>query len=208
MSSFILNIQAKGFQHDTRRRLAATNSPSKTPSMKPSSASPTTRLPSASPSVAPTTRGYFDYSCLHSNAWRTVGKYNSIFSTKTNVLTSAMGVISQGTANSWNVMYTGIPQYDQFVTAELVTALNSRPKSSTDFISGATTAVVGSTVEFGTNIGYTTSSCSLGYWPPGPSCPSASNRTASFPLLPAWESSTGLCTVAIFFLVNCGWSYV
>jgi hypothetical protein len=67
-----------------------------------------------------------------------------------------------------------------------------------NFISQSkTTKVAGDYVHFGDDIGYTTSGCSMGYWPPGPVCAAAQNDTdaiASFTLLPAVEGSSGCYT--------------
>lgn len=74
---------------------------------------------------------------------------------------------------------TGIPKYDVTITQDMIDGLNSRPRASSDFIAGSTTAVAGELVEFGANIGYDSSNenCPTtggdGYWPPGPGCPTA-----------------------------------
>ena len=72
---------------------------------------------------------------------------------------------------------TGIPKYDVSMTQAMIDELNSRPRASSDFYSGATTATAGQLVEFGQDIGYisSTTNCDstggAGYWPPGPVCP-------------------------------------
>lgn len=72
---------------------------------------------------------------------------------------------------------TGIPKYNVTITQDMIDTLNSRPRASSDFIAGATTAVAGELVEFGANIGYNSSTENCpdtggdGYWPPGPGCP-------------------------------------
>ena len=79
---------------------------------------------------------------------------------------------------------TGIPKYDVTITQDMIDNLNSRPRVSTDFIAGATTAVAGDLVEFGANIGYDSSTENCpdtggdGYWPPGPGCPTQQTVTA------------------------------
>lgn len=75
------------------------------------------------------------------------------------------------------VQATGIPKYDITMTQDMVDELNSRPRASSDFYSGYTTATAGQLVEFGEDIGYisSTDNCDstggAGYWPPGPVCP-------------------------------------
>jgi hypothetical protein len=86
-----------------------------------------------------------------------------------------------------------IPKYDHVFTSDDITTLNSRPSASSDFVSGSTTAVAGNTYQFGANIGYNTKSCSKGYWPPGPSCPTASSSTYSWDLTPAPETNSDGC---------------
>ena len=162
-----------------------------------------------------------DYSCYYAESWATNTNkhYNSYFSAYTDVLTSGYisssrrrlqpqpppppggggggggGGTSTGTAltTGWKVTFKGIPNYDHTFTASEVAALNARPKKSSDFSSGATTAKAGDYVEFGKNIGYVTTSCSNGYWPPGPSCPTASDRSYVFPIAPAPETKSDGC---------------
>jgi len=83
-----------------------------------------------------------------------------------------------------NVETSGIPQYYHVITQSDVQWLNSRPDASHDFIAGSTTANVGQVVEFGESIGYSSSHCSLGYWPPGPDCPIPSSKSVNFPIQP------------------------
>lgn len=88
-----------------------------------------------------------------------------------------------------------IADYRTTMTQQLIQELNGRPRASTDFRLGHTTATVGQVVEFGDDIGYTLQSCSLGYFPPGPGCPTAQSRTFAFPIQPIQASqaiSTGL----------------
>lgn len=93
------------------------------------------------------------------------------------------------------VSATGIPGYVHTMTSNDINNLNSRPHASSDFVSGATTAAVGDSVYFGEDIGYTTHSCSTGYWPPGPQCPSDMSRVSNFPLYPVESNSTCYTTL-------------
>ena len=43
-------------------------------------------------------------------------------------------------------------------------------QASRDFTTGKTTAKAGTVYSFGSNIGYSSTACTLGYWPPGPDC--------------------------------------
>lgn len=84
----------------------------------------------------------------------------------------------------------GIPEYDVTITQDIVETLNARPKASSDFTDGASTAVAGVVVEFGADIGYisTGDNCDTtggyGYWPKGPACPQADEREVYFPTEP------------------------
>jgi hypothetical protein len=84
----------------------------------------------------------------------------------------------------------GIPEYDVTITQDMVDVLNDRPKASSDFTDGTTTAVAGDLVEFGADIGYisTGDNCDTtggyGYWPKGPACPQADEREVYFPTDP------------------------
>ena len=153
-----------------------------------------------------------DYSCYHAGSWieNTNLYYSSIFSAYTDILTSnyiptsaaakptaaptrspAGGGISP-LSTGWKVTFKGIPNYDHTITSSEISALTSRPRASTDFVSGSTTASTGDFVAFGQNIGYSTSSCSKGFWPPGPSCPAAADRSYVFTVIPAPETRSGM----------------
>lgn len=101
----------------------------------------------------------------------------------------------------------GIPEYDITITQDIVDGLNNRPKASSDFADGATTAAVGDVVEFGADIGYisTGDNCDttggFGYWPKGPACPQADPREIYFPQEPTEtteECENGLGKVGLF----------
>jgi hypothetical protein len=130
-----------------------------------------------------------DYSCLHSDSWllNRNSETNSYFSSTTEVSSSSRS------SDTWSTTTKQIPKYNKLFSASDISALNSRPKASTDFITGSTTAVAGSAYQFGANIGYKTQSCSKGYWPPGPSCPSATTVTDSWDLTPSPETNSDGC---------------
>ena len=50
---------------------------------------------------------------------------------------------------------------------------------------------VGQVKEFAADLGYNSSSCSLGYWSAGPVCPKVLSSSAEFSLFPAPETSSG-----------------
>ena len=83
-----------------------------------------------------------------------------------------------------------IADYYTTMTANMIQELNSRPRAATDFRQGHTTATVGQVVRFGDDIGYNSAGCNLGYWPPGPGCPTAQNRTFNFPMQPLRATQT------------------
>jgi hypothetical protein len=89
----------------------------------------------------------------------------------------------------WKVTFTGIPRYTRNVSSWDMSLLNGRPNYDTDFKSGPTVSV-GDTVNFGDNIGYRSTSCTLGFWPPGPDCPDQLSGEYVWPIQPARESSS------------------
>jgi len=131
-----------------------------------------------------------DYSCLHSAAWQLNANNNNDYSLTFSANTEITSSGSSG-STSWTIVFNQIPYYYYNFTKSVISALNSRPKASTDFTTGRTTATLNSLYQFGSNIGYVSSPCNLGYWPPGPVCPSATVKTVSFNLKPAIESSSG-----------------
>jgi hypothetical protein len=115
--------------------------------------------------------------------------FSSVFTANTEVVVS-YGIA--GTTNIWTVSSNQIPFYDYNFSTSVVSTLNSRPLAGSDFSSGQTTAAVGRTYAFGSNIGYSSGSCGLGYWPPGTAvCPYATSVSVSFSLKPATEVSAG-----------------
>lgn len=136
-----------------------------------------------------------DYSCLHYQSWllnvNNANDVSSIFSTNTDIVVSYG---TAGTTNVWTVTSNQIPYYFFNFSSAVISSLNSRPTAATDFSGsgGLTTAVVGRSYPFGSNVGFTSGSCGLGYWPSGTAvCPLASSTSLQFKLKPAPEISTG-----------------
>ena len=105
----------------------------------------------------------------------------------------------------------GIPKYDVTITQDIIDGLNDRPNAASDFDTGVTTTNVGDVVTFGEDIGYisTGDNCDSasgetggdGYWPKGPACPQADERTVYFPVEPTEtteECENGLGKVGLF----------
>lgn len=100
------------------------------------------------------------------------------------------------------VSASGIPNYSVVMTQADIDTLNSRPEAASDFDNGQTTAQVGDTIVFGQDIGYNIVhiGCALGYWPPGPACPSDQQREARIPASPTpaeTECATGTNTMGL-----------
>lgn len=131
--------------------------------------------------------GAVDYSCVHQNSWiLNDGTTNKHFKSIVDIKSSIFDP-----SGFWSTTFDSIPNYNHLFTSDDISFLNSRPKS--DFAAGhATSAVAGKTYEWGSNIGYKTLSCSLGYWPPGPSCPTAQNNRFVASLRPAPETMQGI----------------
>lgn len=173
--------------------------------------------------VPPSTTFYNkDYSCYHMLSWQenTNSDYNSQFSSYSDVIGSqyvssssrrlaglppppggggvptaatTMAPTSAVLATGWKMQATGIPKYNHNMTTFDMYLLNSRPKKSSDFSTGSTTAYRGELVTFGQSVGYSvTQGCTTsGYWPPGPRCPTQQSNSFVFPIDPAPETSTG-----------------
>lgn len=99
---------------------------------------------------------------------------------------------------------TGIPNYTVTMTQDDIDSLNNRPRARMDFsaTNGLTTAQVGDVIEFGEDIGYEIprAGCELGYWPPGPECPSNQNKSSILPVEPKPASTacaTGLNSIGV-----------
>ena len=94
--------------------------------------------------------------------------------------------------NTFNrITASGIPDYAVLMTQADVDALNARPKAAADFVGGLTSAQPGDLIAFGDDIGYNIihQGCDLGYWPPGPVCPTDQQREANIPAQPTPANS-------------------
>ncbi|MBL4632118.1 MAG: YHYH protein [Paraglaciecola sp.] len=90
----------------------------------------------------------------------------------------------------------GIPKYETTITQVILDELTNRPRASTDFVTGASTVSVGDEIVFAQDIGYNsnsncTTNAGFGAWPPGPECPTDSERTAYLPVEP--RPTTEVC---------------
>jgi hypothetical protein len=121
------------------------------------------------------------------------------------VFGSLVNVQSVATSGSTvTVTTTDIPSYATTITSSILSSLNSH--SSSDYRSGATTATLNQTVNFGADIGFkTAASCTgkagYGYWPPGPACATAQTHSFSFPLTPTKATtltSTSSAEIGLF----------
>ncbi len=101
---------------------------------------------------------------------------------------------------------SGIPNYDVGITQKIIDELNSRPRLGNDFVAAATSAVLGSIVKFGEDIGYRSSTANClstggdGYWPPGPACPTNQSKQeylAVEPVPTATRCETGLGAIGL-----------
>lgn len=171
-----------------------------TPTARPTiTFSPSSKAPVKSSSPSSTIYSV-DYTCLHANSWliNKNNNYNNYFKSWTEIANSHLTSHGQ----IWSVLASQIPNYNKIFTAADIQTLNSRPKASTDFKTGQTTAVAGRNYTFGTNINYVTNSgCNLGYWPPGPVCPAAQNKVLNFTVTPAPANTGVLSEGSVVFAV-------
>lgn len=108
--------------------------------------------------------------------------------------------ITVGGRDYMRVTATGIPDYEIIITDNILNALLSRPKASSDFLSGSPTVQVGDMISFGQDIGYrSNSSCGAeagyGFWPPGPVCPENTSHQGDIPKTP--ETATEDCETGL-----------
>jgi hypothetical protein len=191
-----------------------THEPSLSPTQGPPTVKPTVAPTSShSPTKAPDGSGFSynqDYACYHAYSWmeNTDKSYSTNIGSFTDVISSSYttsrrklhthaskskndkSVKAAALTTGWEVTFTGIPSYTRNVSAWDMSLLNSRPNKATDFKTGATTVSVGTTVNFGDNIGYKSQACTKGFWPPGPDCPEELSGDYIWPLEPAPENST------------------
>ena len=110
------------------------------------------------------------------------GQVSPVFHAPTNV----QSVSSDG--QTVTVVSADIPSYQSAISADVLAALKSRPKAATDFRGGEPSVNAGQTVEFGQDVGYSSTNCQgqpgYGYWPPGPACATVQQHTYRFPLQP------------------------
>jgi len=64
--------------------------------------------------------------------------------------------------SNWTVSFNMIPYYLKTLSASDMSALNSRPKAATDFVSGQASVTQFDNIAFGADIGYSHTNCSLG----------------------------------------------
>ena len=141
---------------------------------------------------------------LYCNSWMINTAHTSSYFSNAKTDCQDVTEVTLNNVNYIQATCTGIPQYDVVITQDDVNFLNSRPKASTDFTNGHTSAYAGETVSFGQSIGYANTHCTLGYWPPGPSCPTASNKAGKFRMNPVQNTGSPCYTTlgSIGYWVN------
>ena len=146
---------------------------------------------------------------LNTTGERSANIFESASTTGVLVNIESVEIIEVDDESYMHVVASGIPNYSVTLTQEQLDTLNARPNVSSDFIAGTSSVAVGEVVLFGDDIGYNSSSenCDdtggAGYWPPGPGCPTGSDKEGYFPLDPtpntqACESGLG----ALGYFVN------
>jgi hypothetical protein len=129
---------------------------------------------------------------INTSSWviNDILKSSYIVENNNGVLIDVQSVTSNqiGATDFIEVQATGIPGYQFDVTQTQIDSLNSRPNKATDFISGSTTLTAGGGLFFGQDIGYSTSDCSYGYWPPGSLCPTEQAKQQNLPIRPKQAS--------------------
>ena len=172
------------------------SSPS-TPATSSYTCSVPTFAPSPAPSVIPTlypTYKHVDYGCLHTSSWVLNGGTSTIFNNAmTDISISTITNEASTIASNWSVTFYRIPNYLRTLSSQDISLLNSRPKKATDFVNGKPSVVAFAKVPFGKSIGYSSSPCNLGYFPPNVSCPVSTKTTVLFPLNPNVESTSSGC---------------
>ncbi|WP_196140748.1 PKD domain-containing protein [Aliikangiella sp. G2MR2-5] len=116
----------------------------------------------------------------------------------------SVATTSQNSEEFVAITATGIPDYSVTITPEDIDNLNGRPNAASDFSNsgGETIVDIGDIVLFGQSVGYVIDrvGCELGYWPPGPACPSNQSKSNQLPTEPQPSSdscSTGLGPIGV-----------
>jgi hypothetical protein len=127
-------------------------------------------------------KNLFYYNNLHSSSWilNRNQEFSKIFSILTDILTS-----EQSNLERWIVSFYNIPKYDHMLSQ---IEINSR---SENFSSGSSILEHGKTYSFGSDVGYSSYSCHLNYWPDGNYCPVPQKTTVYFSLAPKPEIAPG-----------------
>ncbi len=202
---------------------APTMKPTVTPTSTSSPSVAPTRIPTVdvtnSPTKAPDGSGWSynkDYTCYHAYSWmeNTNKLYSTNIGTYTDIVSSgylsSRRQLHEHTANNeiktestllttgWKVTFTGVPSYTRNFSSWDMSLISNRPNYNKDFGGSSTKAKVGTTYNFGDNIGYKSTQCTLGFWPPGPDCPEALSGEYVFPVEPAPESSNSKRVEIVF----------
>ena len=107
-----------------------------------------------------------DYACLHRASWQIndAGATSPYFTLNGapapyDVQSARYAPPSSG-SHQFTISATDIPNYPTTITQSMATTLDTRPKESTDFTNGAyNTALDGTVVQFGQDIGYSSTAC-------------------------------------------------
>lgn len=162
--------------------------------------------PSGGPTTTPTEFEFIGTPCEEEynshnlcTSWiRSSGVRSSLFSSYTDDSIGALVDVENVTVDDggeyFYVYASGIPSYEIAFTSEIIAELNSRPGASSDFRSGTTSISQGSLVTFGADIGYVSTGCETGYWPPGPRCPEDVGNQFKFPVNPTPATGDEICT--------------
>jgi hypothetical protein len=140
------------------------------------------------------------------SAWRVNTSATSV--SISGVVTDVQGVTVTAVARTpiARLVTNGIPSYSQTMTSNVRATLTARPNCSTDFPSGIGVAV-GTPVNFGQSLGYSSTSCAsgtpgAGYWPRGPACASSQSSSIVFPLTPSAATSHSTTSGRVGYWLN------
>jgi len=115
--------------------------------------------------------------------------------------TDVTGVVLEGEV--WTIRSNGLPSYTVTLDAEEIAALNARGNAASDFATGQTTAEVGVTYDWGADIGYQSAQygcadgAGFGWFPPGPACPAAAEKTLQLPASPTPAAADSVCELGL-----------